>query len=41
MGARYKDDTDSQTELFAGICGPPPTDVVLTWAKAKSLVHIK
>jgi hypothetical protein len=31
---------DSETELFAGICGPAPTDVVLTWAKAKKLLHI-
>jgi len=31
---------DSETELFAGVCGPPPTDVVLTWAKAKKLLHI-
>jgi hypothetical protein len=32
---------DSETELFAGICGPTPTDVVLTWSKAKRLLHIK
>jgi hypothetical protein len=32
---------DSETELFAGICGRTPTDTVLTWAKAKSLLHIK
>ena len=31
---------DSETELFAGVCGPTPTDVVLTWAKAKKLLHI-
>ena len=31
---------DSETELFAGICGPTPTDVVMTWAKAKKLLHI-
>jgi hypothetical protein len=32
---------DSETELFAGICGHAPTDVVFTWAKAKKLLHIK
>ena len=31
---------DSETELFVGICGPTPTDVVMTWAKAKKLLHI-
>ena len=31
---------DSEAELFAGVCGPTPTDVVLTWAKAKKLLHI-
>jgi hypothetical protein len=31
---------DSETELLAGVCGPTPTDVVLTWAKAKKLLHI-
>ena len=31
---------DSETELFAGVCGPAPTDVVITWAKAKKLLHI-
>jgi hypothetical protein len=31
---------DSETELFAGVCGPTPTDAVLTWAKAKKLLHI-
>lgn len=31
---------DSETELFAGVCGPTPTDVVMTWAKAKNLLHI-
>jgi hypothetical protein len=31
---------DSETELFAGICGPTPTDVVLTWSKAKRLLQI-
>jgi hypothetical protein len=31
---------DSEKELFAGICGPTPTDVVMTWAKAKKLLHI-
>ena len=32
---------DSETELFAGLCGPTPTDVVLSWSKAKRLLHIK
>ncbi len=32
---------DSESELFAGVCGPTPTDVVFTWAKAKKLLHIK
>jgi hypothetical protein len=31
---------DSETELFAGVCGPTPTDVVMTWARAKTLLHI-
>jgi hypothetical protein len=31
---------DSETELLAGVCGPTPTDIVLTWAKAKKLLHI-
>jgi hypothetical protein len=31
---------DSETELFAGICGPAPTDVVMTWTQAKKLLHI-
>jgi hypothetical protein len=31
---------DSETEVFAGICGPTPTDVVMTWAQAKKLLHI-
>lgn len=44
MGAghvtRGKTYGDSETELFAGVCGPTPTDVVMTWAKAKKLLHI-
>jgi hypothetical protein len=32
---------DSETELLVGVCGPVPTDVVFTWAKAKSLLHIR
>jgi hypothetical protein len=32
---------DSETELLVGVCGPAPTDVVLTWKKAKSLLHVK
>jgi hypothetical protein len=31
---------DSETELFAGICGAAPTDVVMTWTKARQLLHI-
>jgi hypothetical protein len=31
---------DSETELFVGICGPTPTDVILTWNQAKRLLHI-
>jgi hypothetical protein len=31
---------DSETELFAGVCGPTPTDVVMTWARAKTLLRI-
>jgi hypothetical protein len=41
MGAGYAASKDSETELFAGVCGHAPTDVVLTWAKAKSLLGIK
>jgi len=33
--------SDSETELFAGICGPTPTDVVITWPRVKTLLHIK
>src|SRR5579863_2299193 len=29
---------DSETELLAGVCGPTPTDVVMTWAKAERLL---
>lgn len=31
---------DSETELLVGVCGPVPTDVVLSWARAESLLHI-
>jgi hypothetical protein len=31
---------DSETELFAGVCGHTPTDVVMTWAQAKKLLKI-
>jgi len=31
---------DSETELIAGVCGPTPTDVVMTWAQAKKLLNI-
>jgi hypothetical protein len=44
MGAghvtRGKTYGDSETELFAGICGPTPTDVVMTWARARKLLRI-
>jgi hypothetical protein len=39
--AKGKKFGDSETELFAGVCGRTPTDVVMTWAKAKRLLHIK
>jgi hypothetical protein len=32
---------DSETELMAGVCGRTPTDVVISWARAKKLLHIK
>jgi hypothetical protein len=32
---------ESDTVLFAGVCGPVPTDAVFTWAKAKKLLHIR
>jgi hypothetical protein len=41
MGAGYAARHNSRTELFAGVCGPAPTDVVLTWARAKSILGIK
>jgi hypothetical protein len=41
MGAGYLASKKSQTELFVGVCGPAPTDVVLTWTKAKKLLGIK
>ena len=36
--ARYG---ESDTELLAGVCGPTPTDTVLTWTRAKQLLGIK
>jgi hypothetical protein len=39
--ARGKAFGDSETELFAGVCGRTPTDVVMTWTRAKRLLHIK
>ena len=39
--AKGKKYGDSETELFAGVCGRTPTDAVITWAKAKRLLHIK
>jgi hypothetical protein len=41
MGAGYTAKKASQTQLFAGVCGPAPTDVLLTWTKAKKLLGIK
>ena len=45
MGAghvtRGKQFGDSEAELFAGVCGRTPTDVVITWARVKRLLHIK
>jgi hypothetical protein len=45
MGAghvtRGKKYGDSETELLVGVCGRTPTDVVMTWAKAKRLLHVK
>ncbi len=45
LGAGYvakgKSFGDSETELFAGVCGATPTDVVITWVKVKKLLHIK
>jgi hypothetical protein len=38
--ARGKAYGDSETELFAGVCGPTPTDVVITWAEAEKLLGI-
>jgi len=32
---------DSETELIAGVCGRTPTDAVLTWGRARNLLHIK
>lgn len=31
---------ESDTVLLVGVCGPAPTDAVLTWATARKLVHI-
>jgi hypothetical protein len=32
---------DSETELLVGVCGKAPTDVVMTWHRAKRLLHVK
>jgi hypothetical protein len=32
---------DSETELFVGVCGPQPKGVVLTWARARRLIHAR
>jgi hypothetical protein len=39
--ARGKKFGDSETELFAGVCGPTPTDVVISWTKVKKLLGVK
>jgi hypothetical protein len=39
--AKGKKYGDSETELFAGVCGRTPTDVVISWTKAKKLLHVK
>jgi hypothetical protein len=39
--ARGKAFGDSETELFAGVCGATPTDVVISWARVERLLHIK
>ncbi len=31
---------DSETELFAGVCGAIPTDVVMSWTRARKLLRI-
>jgi hypothetical protein len=41
MGAGYAAAGQSEAELFAGVCGRTPTDVVLSWAQAKSRLHIR
>jgi len=38
--ARRLPATPSIGELYVGICGPLPTDVVFTWARAKKLLGI-
>jgi len=32
---------DSEAQVLVGVCGPVPTDTVLTWTRAKVLLHIK
>jgi hypothetical protein len=32
---------ESDTVLLAGVCGAAPTDAMVTWAKAKKLLHIR
>jgi hypothetical protein len=39
--ARGKRYGDSESELFAGVCGRTPTDVVISWKRAKRLLHVK
>ncbi len=33
--------SESDTEILAGVCGPPPTDTAFTWARAEKLLGIK
>jgi hypothetical protein len=37
----HLENLDSETELFAGVCGPTPTDVVVKWSKVKALLRVK
>ena len=32
---------ESDTVLMAGVCGHVPADATFTWAKAKTLLHIR
>jgi hypothetical protein len=39
--AKGKKYGDSEVELFAGVCGPTPTDVVISWTRVKRLLHVR